>query len=405
MKKNLAWNTIGSIFYSACQWVITIIVIHIADFDIAGYLSLAMTMSSSFSAISLFSMRNFQVSDVVGEFDTSQYVSSRIWTSIIAFVSCAIVANIGNSIFQALCIIAFMGIRVAEAIVDVCHGVNQKHGRYDLIGISYIIRGFVTVLSFTIILYTSNNLLATLFVMAILNLFFSILFDCRNTFNLESIMIDIKDTRIVNLLNKCFPLVIFTFLLSLENLIPKNVLQNIYGTEQLGIYSSISSPTLIVQVFASVIFNPFLPMFSEIYHSGDVKHFRKLLHKTYLLLGGLCFVVIIGALLLGRIGLSILFGNEILQYYFLFMPIIWCTLFTGIIWILSAIVILLRQIKVLLAVTVINFMICVLLVVPIVSNYGPNGVSIVQLISLPILILMMIVICEYTSYKKDMGEK
>ena len=63
-KSNVIWNTVGSVFYSACQWIITIIVVHVATYETAGHLSLAMTMSSSFSAISLFSMRNYQVSDV-----------------------------------------------------------------------------------------------------------------------------------------------------------------------------------------------------------------------------------------------------------------------------------------------------------------------------------------------------
>ena len=135
MSKNILWNTIGSVFYSACQWVITIIVVHVASYEMAGYLSLAMTTSSSFSAISLFSMRNFQVSDVRGEYTSSQYVSSRIWTCIVAFVLCVVVSGLGNSQYQILCIMAFMLIRVSEALVDVMHGIDQKQERYDYIGI------------------------------------------------------------------------------------------------------------------------------------------------------------------------------------------------------------------------------------------------------------------------------
>ena len=396
-KSNVIWNTVGSVFYSACQWIITIIVVHVATYETAGHLSLAMTMSSSFSAISLFSMRNYQVSDVKEEFNTNQYVSSRIWTCLIAFLGCVVIAPFGHSLFQTLCIDAFMLIRVAEAIVDVMHGIDQKYEKYDFIGLSFIYRGVVTVGVFTLMLYFTNNLLLTLFVMAVINLLVAVFFDCKKTYGLEKFKVVLRERGIVTLLKKCFPLVIFTFFLSLENLIPKNVLESVYGATELGIYSSIASPTLVVQVFASVVFSPFLPMFSKIYYEGEFDKFRKLLHKTYFMLVALCVVVTVGALLLGRFGLTILFGEDILEHYYLFMPIVYCTLLTGMCWIISAIVILLRKIKELLIAIIIDFGICLAITYPVITRFGKNGVSIVQLISLPILVVVMMAICEITS--------
>ena len=103
IKKNIIWNTFGSIFYCACQWLITIVVVHLSSYEAAGYLSIAMTTSSSFSAISLFSMRNYQISDVRGEYTDNEYVGSRIFTCIAAFVSCVLVCLITNSVYQTLC--------------------------------------------------------------------------------------------------------------------------------------------------------------------------------------------------------------------------------------------------------------------------------------------------------------
>src|SRR5699024_7002313 len=116
------------------------------------------------------------------------------------------------------------------------------------------------------------------------------------------------------------------------------------GAEELGIYSSIASPTLVVQVFATVVFNPFLPNLSLLYNSGNIDKFRKVLHKIYLLMFLMCIVVCIGAMIFGRLGLTILFGKDILEYYYLFMPIVWCTILTAIIYVLSAIVVAIRKI-------------------------------------------------------------
>lgn len=396
MKKNIIWNTFGSIFYSACQWLITVIVYHVADLNAAGFLSLAMTTSSSFSAISLFGMRSYQVSDVKREYSQHEYVGSRVLTCIVAFVTCALASIWGNNIYQILCIDAFMLIRVAEAMVDVLNGEEQKLDRYDLIGKSYIIRGTATVVIFTVGLMTLKNLMITLFIIAIVNLLIAFVFDWKKTTALEQIKPIIYNKKIRTLLMQCVPIVVFSFLFSLEGLIPKNVLQQLEGTESLGAYSTIASPTLVISVLANVVFNPFLPVFASVYQNGEYNRFLKLLHKVYIALAGLAIVTTIGALLLGRWGLSLLFGSGILKYYQLFMPIVWCTILIAFIWVLSAILIGLRQMKWLLIGMVVDFGICVALVYPIIGSMSQNGVSVVQIIAYAIYVLFMAVVCEFT---------
>lgn len=400
MKKNIMWNSFGGVFYSFCQWLITIVVVHLSSFEDAGYLSLAMTTSSSFSAISLFSMRNYQVSDVTDEYNTNTYVGSRIITCIIAFVGCTIIGFGQNSPQPALCISAFMLIRTAEAITDVLHGVNQKYNRYDLIGKSYILRGIVTIIFFISIFLLTDNLVITLYGMAFVNLAVAFSYDWVRTQKLEKIIPIIKSRSVYNLMKTCVPLVIFTFLLSLENLIPKMMLEKKFGAEQLGIYSSLASPTLVVQVFASVVFNPFLPKFSILYNSGGVKQLKNTLHRIYLLLIIMSIVVSGGAMILGKIGLTILFGKSILEYYYLFMPIVGCTILTAIICVVSAIVVALRKIKWLLLGMIADFLICIALAKPFVDQYEKNGVSLIQLLVLSIYIVFMIIICEITVFKK-----
>lgn len=407
MKKNVIWNTSGSIFYCVCQWLITILVVRMSSYHDAGELSLAMTTSSSFSAIALFSMRNFQVSDVKGEYATDVYVGSRIITCLAAVVCCAVTAFIGNGWHQMLCIDAFMLVRAAEGIVDVLHGVNQKYERYDYIGKSYFLRGILTIASFVAGIYATKDLLATLVAMALLNLLAAFLYDWRKTWRLEHFHPILFQKEVFRLLKTCLPIVVFTFLLSLENLVPKQVLERLAGTDALGIYSSIASPTLVVQVFASVAFNPFLPRFSKAYYDGEMDRFQKMLHGAYLVLGGMCAVVTVGAMLLGRWGLRLLFGgDEILQYYGLFMPIVWCTLMVAIIWILSAILIALRQMKSLIIGMVLDFLLCLAIVTPLIEHYGKNGVSIAQLIVMGIYILYMAAVCEIhlARARKGIGE-
>lgn len=394
IRVNILWNTFGSIFYCMCQWLLTIIVVKMASYEMAGYLSLAMTTSSSFSAIALFSMRNYQVSDVVGEYSSNIYVGSRILTCVFAFVCCFISVLLTNTFYQVLCTVAFMAIRVAESMVDVLHGINQKYNRYDYIGISYVLRGILTVLFFPVILTVSNNLPMALIVVALLNLMVVWGFDWRKTYALDSFGIIIWEKEMWKLLKRCMPIVVFTFLLSLENLIPKTILQRKFGAEWLGIYSSMASPTLVVQVFASVVFSPFLPTISEIINKKEIKKFKDMLHKIYWAFAGMSIIVSLGAVLFGRWGLKILFGEGILRYYLIFMPIVWCTILTGIVCVLSSVLIALRKIKSLVWGMVFDFMLCLVLSQYFVQYMGMNGVSVVQIISLGIYIVYMVIVCE-----------
>ena len=189
--KNVFYNTFGNIFYSFCQWLITIVVVYLENYEFgsAGVLSLAMTTSSTFAAISLFSMRNYQISDTKGEFTQGQYFSSRIITCVVALIACIIYAIPGNNFFQVLCIAAFMLIRIAESFADVLFGVDQIHDKYGLICLSCTLRGIMTAGSFIVVMRMTHDLLITLFTMAILNLLVVVIVDIRMTFKLEKIIV------------------------------------------------------------------------------------------------------------------------------------------------------------------------------------------------------------------------
>ena len=400
MKKNVFYNTFGNIFYSFCQWLLSIVVVRLAGYESAGILSLAMTTSSSFSAISHFSMRNYQISDSKGEFEQGQYVSSRIITCLAALVCCVVSAVPGNSSYQVFCIFAFMLVRVAEGLVDVLHGIDQKHDKYGYICASYVSRGIFTILSFVLGLMFTHNMAVSLLIMAVLNLLVAILYDVRMTFVLEKIVIKLRDKRVVALLKKCLPLVIISFLLSLENLIPKYFLKVIEGEESLGIYSSMASPTLVVQVFATVAFAPFVPKMAELLKNKEYDGFLKILRLAYVALGVLAVGVIVAASIFGKPVLKILFGESILESYNLFIPIIWCTILLAYVWVFQAVVVTLRKLNILLIGMAVDFIILCCITKPCIYQLGTNGTSIAQIVVMGAMVPFMIILGEADIFKR-----
>ena len=268
-----------------------------------------------------------------------------------------------------------------------------------------MLRGIVSVVVFSVCLFVFHDMMLTLSIMAIGNVLVALFYDLKNTARFESLKPVIKDKQVYTLLITCVPLVIFSFFLSLENLIPKTFLQELYGDEALGIYSSLASPTLVVQVGASVVFGPLLPMFTKVFNSGEYKEFRNMFHKVLLVMLAMCAVVAVGAAIVGRLGLRILYGDVILEYYELFMPIVWSTILMACVWVMQSITIGIRQIYPMLAGILVDFFICYISCKWFLRTYSWNGASLVQIVCLAILVVYMIAICEITIWRKDKMQK
>jgi O-antigen/teichoic acid export membrane protein len=400
LAKNMTWNTVGNLAYCICQWVMTILVVKLDSYGAAGYLSLAMTTSSTFSTIALFSMRNYQVSDVKHEFSDAVYLGSRGITCTIAFILCCVYSIGSTSVYQMLCIDAFMIIRLSESIVDVIHGINQKYDRYDLIGKSYLLRGIFTDIAFVAGFLIFKDILYAILLTGIVNIALVFIYDVRQTNKLERLTLSIKDPHIIQLLKNCVPLVVTSFLLSMIPLIPKTAIQTIIDNDTLGVYSSIASPTLVVQVFASYAFNPLIPKISILLVEKRYDEFLKVFHKILIIFAGFAIVICVGAELLGKFGLQLLYGKDILASYDLFMPLVWCTIFTAYIWIMSSIVTSIRKTVPMMISMVIGFEVCYLFSNTFVKQFGANGASYIQLISYSIVLLLLVLITELSIHNK-----
>lgn len=399
LAKAMLWNTVGNLVYCICQWVITILAVKLDSYGAAGYLSLAMSTSSTFSTIAMFSMRNYQVSDVKNEFKDAEYLGSRLITSVIAIVLCALFAINSTSVYQMLCIDAFMVIRIAESIVDVIHGINQKFDRYDLIGKSYLLRGIATDVAFIAGFVFFKDILVAIALTGVANIALVFLYDVRKTSKLEKLSMVVKDRNIAILLKKCTPIVATSFLLSLIPLLPRTAVQTMLGNEILGIYSSIASPTLVVQVFATYAFNPLIPKIAVLFNEKRYDAFLSVFHKVLLFFVGFAVVVYAGAFVLGRWGLNLLYGASILESYELFMPLVGCTLLTAYIWIMNSIVTSIRKIWQMMFAMATGFIVCFFMTNPFITWFGSNGASYIQILCFGIVLIELIVIVEFSIQK------
>lgn len=385
MKKNVLLNTVSSIFYSVCQWVMTVAVVWLAaDYEAAGTLGLAMAVTNSFATVAFFGMRQFQISDVTNKYTFSDYIMSRRVTSLIGYVLCALyLLMINCPPGETVCVLIYMLIRLIEAFEDVYQGIYQRIDRYDLLGISNFLRGTLQIISFVVTFKMTGLLWAAFAVMTASNLLVLFFFDrMKVSKQEESGAVPNRSgkvtERIISLFKECVGLVVYQFAINSLATVVRVALREKLGQELLGIYSSVASPTVIINLLASVIFTPFIPGIAVMYNEGDKAGLKIFLKKVFLILIACFAAVNIGVLVLGRWGLGLLYGQGIADHVEYLLPLAWCMFFIATTWLFAGILIAMRKTVVLytgaLAGLVADYVLCG----PLIDTFGANGASFTQ---------------------------
>lgn len=348
----MAFHSIGSLFYLVCQWLLTVIVVPLCSFEAAGILALAISLTNVFFTLGTFGIRIFQVSDSRGKYSPGLYISTRVLTCLFALGLCALflLCNRQYTAEQVLCVLFYMFYRIGEALVDVLAGEEQKAYRFDYVGLSFLFRGLATLLSFALTLYSTRNLTLTLLAMALVTLAVVLAYDGKRVKSLTDFRLHLSLRESLPLLREAWPLMLNSALLTLLAAIPRYFLEMYHGSELLGYFGSVSTPAVIIQAGCSFIYTPLVAPLSSRFAGRDLPGFRRML---LLALGGVlgfAACMFAGAALLGRWGLTLLFGQAILPYAFLLLPVLGSTLCISLIYFFEVPLTIGRQLKVMTAI-------------------------------------------------------
>ena len=169
---------------------------------------------------------------------------------------------------------------------------------------------------------------------------------------------------------------------------PKYFLEMYYGEKTLGYYTSISTPSTIVQVGAQTIFVPLILPLADRLKENDKRGFVGILKKVAAVCAVFSVLAIVVSAFLGEWFLVLVFKEEIRPYAYLFVPVIVSTLFIAINGCLFPICTVLREIKGQIAVGVGGALSSLLASVFFVKRQSMEGVVIALLFTLGIQIII-----------------
>lgn len=384
--ESIAWNSIGNFVYLFAQWLLTYIVVRLLGYESAGILSLAISVGTSFSTVALYTMRNYQTSDIDEAYSACDYVSSRFFTCGLSLLLC-VLFTFANSYdaYMCACIIMFMLFKVSEAMSDVFQGILQKRNRMDYVGISFALRGIVCLVLFATAILIFNDLLSAITLLCVSSFALVFLYDYQHAkVDLNGGSKSIQSIK--SLLIVCFPVAMYGILINTGAQLPRYFIELLMGAEQLGYYTSVAMPVVIVQVAANFIFAPLVTPLAVNLNRGNYKGFLKLVIRTLIFIGALAALSFIGFAVAGEWLLVLLFGDSINTYVYLLNPLILCVVLTALAWFLGTILTILRQLKALLVSSAVMFAIAAFGSIPFIESFGLNGATFVLICALIIFI-------------------
>lgn len=396
---NIFYNSFGTIFYYGCQWLTTILIVRLSGFTDAGNYSLAMTFTAAFAIFALFNTRQFQVSDVTGEYTDATYIGSRLIAMAGAFVICVLGLFFNQyTMYQWCIILVYMLFKCGEAWIDVYHGIEQKNGRMDYICYSYLFRGVLMLVTFCGALILFHNLLYAIIAMTAATYIIALGYDRRKAFLFIKEKLVWDGSEIKKLMITLIPLVIVSVTNNLSISLPKYFLERYYGEAVLGYYSSVATPSMIVQVGASTIFVPLITPLADKLAADDKKGFVDILKKVAIVFVLLSVLAVVISAWLGEWFLVLIFKEEIRPYAYLFVPIILTTLLISINASLFPVCTVLRELKGQLLVGLGGVLSAVVVSVVCIKRYSMDGV-VMALFATLILQIIIEIICVYRKMK------
>ena len=424
VQQNMLFNTVGSLIYYVCQWLISVIIVRVSGFGDAGLLSLAMSATAAPAIVGLFNVRSYQVSDMDGQYTDREYMRSRVYTNVLSVVACLLVVlYYGYSLDKAIIIMSFMGFKVVEGMADVYYGIDQKNERMDYAGISLTIRGIGSVViffaAFIIVgnvslimmsdtqpisdtMFVTVRLLISIVAMSLFSLGVVLFYDRRKVKRyVEETPIDkaVMRKQVKSLLITCFPLAVVAFLNNMSLTIPKLYLEQFFGEKVMGIYSSVASPTIVIQLAATTLFAPLIPPLTVEFNNGNKKNFLSGLKKFALLIGAITIAALIGSKLLAHWGLVLLFETDIEPYVYLFIPVIIVSILIAINASMFSVCTLIRAIKSQYLIGGFGILAAVIGSLTVVKEYSMDGVVWALVATLLVQILIQFIII-YRKVKK-----
>lgn len=324
----MTWTLVGTVIYSFTQWLLLIVIAKLGTPEMVGQYALGLAITAPIVMLTDMRLRMSLVTDAKMVYGFEHYLATRLLAVVVSFLMFVITVWIFDYAYLTSWIIILIGLtKLPESISDILHGLLQKNERMDFITFSNILKGVLTVITFSIILYVSNSLILAIIGQLIIWILILIFYDCMVLRKYGSIKPSFEFMKVKQLVVLTLPLGIMGLLTSLNTNIPSYLVEYYLGKQELGYFVAILYIVLAGNRVANSLRQPAAPLLAVFYEEKNTKGYKKLLFSLCgvgIVMGAIGVIV---AFTLGDFILSIIYTTSYGTYSGLFTLIMLSGLF------------------------------------------------------------------------------
>ena len=389
LKENTLWYTMGTMCSSATSFLLMIYVTRILGVDEAGVFSISYSVGQLMLSIGWFGTRQFQVSDINEEFKFSDYLSLKLFMTIIMMVGCLIYSVFLHfNTYKMLVTFLYCLFLICDVFADLFSARFQQVDKLFLSGMSYIIRilGYNLVILFSLLCF--KNLIVAIVLAMIYSALELTFFDLQLIKRISQIKIEFHMDKINQLIKNCFPLFISSFLTTFIVNVPKNAIELNFDSSVQTYYNIIFMPSYIINLFCMFIFVPLYTSIANTWLNSTKDKFINTVVKLMIFDVLLSLVVFAGCYFLGIPLLELVYGVDLHSVKSSFLVLIVAGCFTSMNSILSYIFTVIRRQKFMIYIYVVAMVLAQVMVKTLTLNYGFFGASLDYLIGIASITVM-----------------
>lgn len=389
LKENTLWYTMGTMCSSATSFLLMIYVTRILGVDEAGVFSISYSVGQLMLSIGWFGTRQFQVSDINEEFMFSDYLSLKLFMTIIMMVGCLIYSVFLHfNTYKMLVTFLYCLFLICDVFADLFSARFQQVDKLFLSGMSYIIRilGYNLVILFSLLCF--KNLIVAIVLAMIYSALELTFFDLQLIKRISQIKIEFHMDKIIQLIKNCFPLFISSFLTTFIVNVPKNAIELNFDSSVQTYYNIIFMPSYIINLFCMFIFVPLYTSIANTWLNSTKDKFINTVVKLMIFDVLLTLVVFAGCYFLGIPLLELVYGVDLHSVKSSFLVLIVAGCFTSMNSILSYIFTVIRRQKFMIYIYVVAMVLAQVMVKTLTLNYGIFGASLDYLIGIASITVM-----------------
>ncbi len=324
LRSGFLWTAGANVVYAACQWgMLTTLAKTCAPSEVGAF-ALGLAIASPVISFTSLQLRSVQATDAAHRYRLRDYITLRIWTTLLALVIIAVICGRQRAWGLTAWVVAIIGFSKAlEAMSDVLQGYLQQQERMQIIARSLIIKGILGFSAVVLAVCYFRNAFSAALALACTAALVLTFYDWPVTKRLRAAlgpqagaMHDDASPwrRRKHLALWALPLGVVQGLVSLNANIPRYQLERSAGLAEVGIFSALASLIVVGQTVVAALGNVTSPRLAKLYMQGEVRRFAGLLGKLIAVGAALGLAGTLFAVVAGRQILTVLFRPEYAQH-------------------------------------------------------------------------------------------